>query len=161
MLLDEEVFAVILALSIIASALGIALTLRPENPEPFTALGLLNEECKIGRYPTVAVNGSSIRLCISIANHLGHPAYFKVVYKLATAETLPNSTTPSPEQVVMEWRAVLSNGEEMVTPITVPVYTLRNEFRIALVFELWIYDTTRGGWSYTGRWNHHYINVVV
>jgi uncharacterized membrane protein len=161
MLLDEEVFAVILALSITASALGIALTLKPGNPEPFTAIGLLNEECKIGRYPAAVVNGSSVRLCISVANYLGHPAYFKVVYKLATNETLPNSAAPSPEQAVMEWRVLLNNGEEIVFPITIPVHTLRGEFHIALVFELWVYNTSASGWSYTGRWNHLYINIVV
>jgi len=161
LVLDEEVFAVVLALSIVASALGIALTLGPGNPEPFTAIGLLNEECKIGGYPATAVNGSGVRLCISVANHLGHPAYFKVVYKLATNESLPNSSSPSPEQAVMEWRAVLGDGEERLFLITAPVYTLRGEYRVVLVFELWIYSTSGGGWSYTGRWNHHHISVVV
>jgi hypothetical protein len=161
LVLDEEVFAVILALSIVASALGMVLTLRPGNPEPFTAIGLLNEECKIGGYPATAVNGSGIRLCISVANHLGHPAYFKVVYKLATNETLPNSASPSPEQAVMEWRVVLGDGEEKLFLITVPIYTLRGEYHVVLVFELWVYNTSGGGWSYTGRWNHHHISVVV
>ena len=41
MILDEEVFAVILAVSIISSALGVALVLKPESPEPLIAIVIL------------------------------------------------------------------------------------------------------------------------
>ncbi|MCC6053839.1 MAG: DUF1616 domain-containing protein [Thermosphaera sp.] len=161
MLLDEEVFAVILAVSIIASALGIALTLKPGNPEPFTAIGLLNEECKIGEYPEVVVNNSFIKLCIYLANYLGKPGYFRVVYRIALNETLPSNTTSSPENMVKEWRIMLGDGENKTFPINVPVYSLRGETRVALVFELWVYDGSANTWTYTGRWNHLYVNITV
>jgi len=134
---------------------------RPENPEPFTAIGLLNEECKIGEYPKVVINGSSIRLCVYTANYLGRPAYFKVVYKLAVTETLPSNTTQSPEQILREWRFILGHSEEKVFHVNIPVYTLRGETRVALVFELWIYNSSRNMWTYTGRWNHLYVNITV
>jgi len=161
LLLDEEVFAVILAVSIIASTLSIALILRPENPEPFTAIGLLNEECKIGEYPKTAWNSSSVNLCIYTANYLGRPGYFKVVYKLAVNETLPTNITPSPEQALCEWRFVLGNKEDESFPVTVTVFSLRGEVRVALVFELWLYDNSKRDWTYTGRWAHLYINITV
>jgi len=161
MILDEEVFAVILAVSIIASALGIALTLRPLNPEPFTAIGLLNEDCRIGEYPKTVLNGSVLKLCIYVANYLGEPAYLKVVYKIATNTTLPNTTRPSPQPVIMEWRLVLNNGEEKEFKVSVPVHMLSNVTRVALVFELWQYSYAKGDWVYTGRWVHLYINVGV
>jgi len=107
------------------------------------------------------MNSSSVELCISVANYLGYPAYFKVVYKLALNETIPSNSTPSPEQVVMEWRTVLSDREERKLLVNVPVHTLRGETHVVLVFELWIFDITRGVWSYTGRWNHLHINIVV
>jgi uncharacterized membrane protein len=161
LLLDEEVFAVILAVSIIASALGIALILRPENPEPFTAIGLLNEDCKIDEYPKTAWDNSSINLCIYVANYLGKPGYFKVVYKLATRETLPNNTTPSPEEALREWRFVLRDKEDKTFPISIIVYSIRGEAHVALVFELWLYDYSTRNWTYTGRWVHLYINITV
>ncbi|MFZ8782553.1 MAG: DUF1616 domain-containing protein [Desulfurococcaceae archaeon] len=161
MLLDEEVFAVVLAVSIIASALGIALVLRPGNPEPFTAIGLLNEECRIGEYPRVARNASSLRLCVYVANYLNRPGYFKVVYKIATRETLPTDTTPSPESALREWRLVLGDGEDEAFPVNVTVYSLRGETRVALVFELWLYRSSSREWIYTGRWVHLYINITV
>jgi hypothetical protein len=146
---------------VIASTLGIALTLRPGNPEPFTAIGLLNEDCKIGEYPRVVFNGSNIKLCVYVANYLGYPAYFKVVYKLAVTETLPSNTTYSPEQPLREWRIILGHSEEKTFPVNVSVYTLRGEMRIALVFELWVYDTSINTWTYTGRWTHLYVNITV
>jgi len=161
LVLDEEVFAIILAISIIASALGIALTLRPMVSEPFTAIGLLNEDCRIGEYPKRIVNGSSLRLCIYVANYLGYPAYFKIVYRIATNRSLPNTTTPSPKPILVEWRTVLGNEEEKKFPTAVPVYRVGNETRIALVFELWVFDTDKNLWVYTGRWTHLYIDVEV
>jgi uncharacterized membrane protein len=99
-ILDEEVFAVILALTIIASSLGIALTWRASG-EAFTAIGLLDESCKIGVYPrTVAVN-QSLTLCIYIYNHMGKPVAYQVLYKVAVnASQLPKATAPSPARAL-------------------------------------------------------------
>jgi len=160
MILDEEVFAVILAVSIISSALGVALVLKPENPEPFSALGLLNEECKIGDYPKIAINNSLLRLCIYVANYMGRPTYYKVVYKLAHNETLPSKDSPSPEPAISEWRLVLAHGENKTVLVDVVVYDAWMRGRVALVFELWTYDSASSSWVYTGVWNHLYIDVV-
>ncbi len=160
MILDEEVFAVVLAVSIIGSVLGIALILRPENPEPFTAIGLLNQDCKIGEYPGNVPNGSNVDLCIYVFNNLGHTGYFKVVYKIASNETLPSNTTESPTSVLKEWRLVLAHNQSWETPVKIPVYCSTLPCRPALVFELWVHDAGSGGWVYTGRWVHLYVNVT-
>ncbi len=160
MILDEEVFAVILAVSIIASTLGIALVLRPGNIEPFTAIGLLNENCKIGEYPEKAFNESNLRLCIYVENQLGYTGYFKVVYKIASNTSLPTNTTPSPTPIVKEWRFVLASNESIETSVEVPVYCPSPPCRMALVFELWEYNIEEKTWMYTGRWVHLYINIT-
>ncbi|MGB9827803.1 DUF1616 domain-containing protein [Thermosphaera chiliense] len=159
MIMDEEVFAVVLAVSIIGAVLGIALILRPENPEPFTAIGLLNQDCKIGEYPSNVLNGSTLDLCIYVFNNLGRTGYFKVVYKIATGETLPSNTTESPAPVLKEWRLVLAHNESWETPVKIPVYSPTLPSRVALVFELWVHNTGEG-WVYTGRWVHLYVNVT-
>jgi len=122
---------------------------------------LLNEECKIGDYPKIARNNSNLILCIYVANYLGRPGYFKVVYKLTTRETLPTNTTPSPESNLREWRLVLGDNENKTFLVSIPVYTLRGETRVTLVFELWLYDNPSKEWIYTGRWVHLYINITV
>jgi len=99
--------------------------------------------------------------CIYVANYLGRPGYFRVVYKLATRETLPTNTTPSPESTLREWRLVLGNGENKTFLVSIPVHTLRGETRVTLVFELWLYDNSSKEWVYTGRWVHLHIDITV
>jgi hypothetical protein len=96
-----------------------------------------------------------------VANYLGRPEYFRVVYKLATRDTLPTNTTPSNETALREWRLVLEDRGDKAFPVNVAVYSLRGEARVALVFELWFYDNIRMEWTYTGRWVHLYINITV
>lgn len=161
MLLDEEVFAVILAVTVVASIIGIAIVIRPEVTEPFTALGLLNKDCKMGEYPRTTPNGSYIDLCISVVNYMGKPVYYKVIYKIGDRETLPTNTTPSPVDNLAMWSGILIHGGNATTPVKIPVYVFDPlPRRIALIFELWLYNTQIRNWEYTGRWAHLYINVT-
>ncbi len=163
MIMDSEVQAVIVALAVVASVFAAASLLRPEVTEPFEAIGLLDESCKIGYYPSELVVGGNATLCIFVSNYMGHPIYYKVVYKIGLNTTLPTNTTPSPEQAVMEWRGVLEHGGNTTFLVEVPfkppeAYAGRD--RVALIFELWNYDAERGEWVYTGRWVHLYVKPV-
>ena len=163
MILDEEVFAVLLAIVVIGSVLGAVLYLRSGfTGESFVALGLLNEKCKIGDYPSKVFENTNVTFCIYVYNHMNKPVYYRVVYKIGSNTTLPTNTTPSPNEVVMSWRGVLGNDENHTFTVNIPVYIPRNlsEDRLAMIFELWIYDTDRGEWRYTGIWNHHYVQVI-
>lgn len=160
MLLDEEVFAVVLAVSVVASAVGIALVLGPGGSEAFTAIGLLNSECRIGEYPVKAYNGSTLHLCLFIYNHMGEAIYYRVAYKIAASQgDMPTNTTPSPRPVIAEWKGVLGDGWNETTRVEVPVAAPSGSSRVALVFELWVYRQGEG-WVYTGRWVHLYVNVT-
>lgn len=159
MILDEEVFAVILAISIVASAIGIAMVLAPEIPEPFMSLGLLNEECKMGRYPTTVQNNSFVELCIFVANYMNKPVFYRVDYKLSEDGSLPTNTTPLPVKPISSWYGVLNNKEN--TTIPVKVFVTTSEPRVVLVFELWVYEPSIRNWKYTGIWNHLRVNVTV
>ncbi len=161
-LLDEEVFAVILAVVVVGSVFAIAMYLRPENPEPFTAIGLLNEECKIGDYPVEVFNDTSISLCIFVDNHLDEARLFEIRYKIADNTTIPTNTTPSPRPVVKRWDVFLDKYQNRTFRINIPVYMYGNQTngRVALVFELWVLDPGTGEWQYTGRWVHLYVQVV-
>jgi len=162
-LLDEEVLAVVLAITIVASVIGIAMVLKPSNPEPFIAIGLLNEHCRIGAYPRYVAPNQNLTLCIFIDNHLGKPIYWMIIYKVGNSSTIPTNTTPSPAKPLREWRGVLDNNENTTFLVRVPIEIpkpLEGEKRIALIFELWIYNTTSNRWIYSGRWTHLYVEVV-
>ncbi|QOJ79297.1 DUF1616 domain-containing protein [Infirmifilum lucidum] len=160
MILDEEVFAVVLAIITVASVFAAAQILRQEVTEPFTALGLLNSQCRIGDYPRRVVPGQPVDLCVFVGNYEGKPIYYKVVFKVGTNQTIPSNSSPSPDPPLKAWRGVLAHGENATFKVSVVVPPSLNSSRVALIFELWVYDTSTGRWRYTGRWTHLYVDVV-
>ncbi len=160
MMFDDEVLAVLLAIITVASVVGAVQVMRPGVVEPFTAIGLLNQYCRIGDYPRKAIAGENITLCIFVSNYMGKPIYYRVVFKVGTNRTIPSGSTPSPEIPLREWRGVLSHGENTTFIVSVAIPKWFNGSRAALIFELWIYNTTIGSWQYTGRWTHLYVDVV-
>lgn len=159
--LDSEVFAVILAVVIVGSAVGIAQLLRSEVVEPFTALGLLNQDCKIGEYPKYAFAGGELELCVFVYNHMGYPILAKVMYKLGTESDLPTNTTPSRLNPIKNFTVLVPHGGNETFKVKLPVPENPPEAdRVAVILELWIYDLESGRWVYSGRWNHLYVEVV-
>jgi uncharacterized membrane protein len=162
MILDEEVFAVVIALTVIASALGIALTWRPQGEE-FVAIGLLNEDCKIGYYPRNVTLGSNVTLCLYVGNYMSKPVAYKVLYKVAlNASQLPTNTTPSSVGQLAAWVGALSSGSNSTTVVSVPIPSNASTVgsRVSLVFELWLLDTKAGSWVYSGRWADLWVQIV-
>ncbi len=163
MILDEEVFAVILAITIVASVFSIAMVLRPRVVEPFIAIGLLDEHCKIGNYPKYVVPNQTVKLCIFVHNYLGKPVYWRVVYKIGDNSSIPTNTSPSLRRPLAWWSGVLDHNQNTTFVVNVPIEIpkdLGGRKRIALIFELWIYNTSSNRWVYTGRWTHLYVEVV-
>lgn len=157
MILDDEVLAVILALVVVGSVFGVAQIMRPRVTEPFTALGLLNEDLKIGDYPTKIVAGQNITLGIFVHNYMGYPVYYKVVFKIGSNTTLPTNSTESPMPPIKSWSGFLDHDQNATFLINIQV---DEPGRKALIFELWTYDPETDAWVYTGRWNHLYVDVV-
>lgn len=160
---NEEVQAVVLAVIVVGSVFAAAVALRPEVVEPFTALGLLNEDCLIGDYPRRALVGDNLTLCIFVSNYMGRPVYYKVVYKVGTNETIPSNETASPMPPLVEWRGALDHSSNATFKVLVP-FTPPEGFkggRVALIFELWLYNPDAGVWEYSGRWTHIYVEPVA
>jgi uncharacterized membrane protein len=157
MVLDDEVMAVLTAVVMIASIIGIAMML-PRNPEPFLAIGLLNERGKIGDYPRLLVTGEPIRLQVFLENHMGKASMLKVEAKLGSRGRIPTNKTPLDAKPFLERIVILNHGQNATIPVE---FSVKSEgVNLALVFELWMYDTSRGTWVYTGRWCHLYVNVT-
>jgi len=155
--IDDEVLAVLTAIVTVACALGIALSL-PRSPEPFTAIGLLNEQGEIGDYPRVLVAGEPVRLQVFVMNHLGKAAMLKVEAKIGARGRIPSNSTPLDAPPVWERVVILGHGQNATIPVQIAVAEPGSN--LALVFELWQYDASKGEWVYTGRWCHLYVNVT-
>jgi len=157
-LLDEEVFAVLLAIIVIGSVFTVAQEFK--RIEPFSAIGLLNEECKIGYYPDFVLIGENLTLCIYVYNHMGKPEAFKIIYRFGNLSTLPTNTTPSTAQELWSRIVVLNHGEEKLIRISIPIPYIPDLIgrNATLIFELWIYRPGEG-WVYTGRWVHLHVRV--
>lgn len=160
MLANEEVFAVLLALVAVGSVFGAIQLIVPGDREPFMALGLLNEDCLIGSYPRRVVNSSYLDLCIMVYNHMGRPVYYRVVYKIGGVDDLPGNATPSRAPEIDAWRGVLGDDGNKTFRVSVAVYSRVVPSNATLIFELWVYDTNRGIWIYSGVWNHLHVQVV-
>jgi len=162
MILDEEVLAVVIAILLIASIIGVVFIWR-SGGEGFTAIGLLNENCRIGYYPTNVVQGQNLTLCIFVYNHMNKPIIYKVIYKLVyNSSELPTNTTPSPNPEIASWVGALNNDANATFLVSVSVP--RNESivggNISLVFELWLLDPVNKSWIYTGEWVNRWVRVV-
>ena len=156
MIMDEEVFAVIIAIAVVASAVGIAFVWR-SGGEPFTAIAIL------GLYPKTVVLGRNISLCLFIYNNMFKPIAYEVRYKIAlNVSQLPTNTSPSNTETLCTWTGVLGHGENATFPITVSIPPNKELVgrNISLVFELWIFDPYKGVWVYSGRWVHLWVRVV-
>ncbi len=158
-LLDEEVFAVIMAIVVVGSVFGAAVQF-PRH-EPFDAIGLLNSQCKIGDYPDFVITGENITFCIFVFNYMGKPEAYMIEYKFASPSQLPTNTTPSPADVLDRYYLVLNHDENMTFKVLIhipdnPDLVGKNA---TLVFELWRYDTQKGNWTYTGKWVHLHVRV--
>jgi uncharacterized membrane protein len=71
MLFDEEVLAVVAAVAVVGVTLASAVLLRLAVGEPFSAVGLLGPEGRIGGYPSDAAAGAPVRLHVYVYNHMG------------------------------------------------------------------------------------------
>lgn len=159
-LLDEEVFAVVIAISVVGSAVAVALIIRPDIVEPFQALGLLSENLVIGDYPRIVYPMQNLTLGIFVYNHRPYPILAQVRYKIGNSTTLPTNTTPSPEPTINVYEFLVDVKKNVTRRIVVPIIVDRSSSRIALIFELWVYDIDKREWVYTGIWNHRYVDVL-
>lgn len=157
--LDEEVVAVIAAIAVVASVFAIATTITSGRVvEPFSALGLLGPEGKIGNYPKEVYVGEPVKLYIYVDNHEGKPMYYRVLVKVGNESTLVNQTAPANLPPVKVFNLIL--GHEMNS--TFPLIVKFNEtgINVKLITELWFYNVSSREFQYSGRWNHLYINVT-
>lgn len=159
--INDEVFAVILALTVVGSVISAATILRPEVTEPFTSIGLLNKECKIGDYPAYVIPQEDVELCIHLFNYMGYPILAQVRYKIGTAKDLPTNSTPSALSTIKNITVVVPHNTEKLIKARFPIMIDESMIgkNATLIFELWVYDDGKNEWVYSGEWVHLHVRV--
>jgi uncharacterized membrane protein len=151
LLFDEEVLAVVAAVAVVGVALASAVLLGPAVREPFSAIGLLGPEGRIGGYPSEVAAGAPVRLHVYVYNHMGAPVWFVVYVKVSNSTGEP----PLPERPVVTLQRLLLHNETWVKPFTV---ALNSTGRQRVVAELWaVYPN--GTVAYTGRYVQLWVDV--
>jgi len=158
--LDEEVLAVIAALVLVSSVFALVQVFNAGRVvEPFSELGLLGPGGKISDYPREVEAGVPFRLNVYVGNHEGKTVYYRVLAKLGDNSSVINGTVPLAAEPILDVRAVLSHNSSRVIPVNVTLY--EPAVRLRLVFEMWVYNESAGGFSYYGRWNQLWLNVTA
>jgi uncharacterized membrane protein len=156
---DEEVLAVLTALTIIVAVLaGFQAFYSGRVVEPFSELGLLDSSGKIGKYPKEVAAGSPLLLNVYVGNHEGRAVYYRVLVKAGDKSSFINASTPLPAEPLIDIRTILSHNSSRIIPVNVVLN--KPAVNVRLVFEMWIYDENSGVFKYHGRWNQLWINVT-
>ncbi|MCS7098465.1 MAG: DUF1616 domain-containing protein [Candidatus Methanomethyliaceae archaeon] len=150
-ILDEEVLAVLSAIVIVASVFAVAQAINSERIiEPFSELGLLGPNMKIGDYPKQVFTGIPFLLHIYIGNHEGKTMLYKILVKVS------NESGPSfPSEPIMEFIIALQHNQSKIIPVEI----ILNDPGInkRLIFEMWILNGTN--FVFYNRWNQLWLNV--
>ena len=159
MITSGEVWAVILAVIIVASVFAVAQAITAGRVvEPFSELGLLGPKKKIGDYPKTVLVGDKIKLYIYIGNHMGHPTWYIVYAKLGNKTTFVNSTTPANLPPIWKYQILLNHNMYITKPVTLTMN--KTGTNLKLIFELWYIDPETGKEKYY-TWTHLYLNVTA
>ena len=157
-IMDEEVAAVVLALVIVASVFAVAYVVNKSRvAEPFSAIGLLGPNKKIGNYPTHVHPGEKFLLWVYVFNYEGHVMLYRVYIKLGNRTTLVNSTISANAPIIDYFDLCLTHNESALVPVYL---SINRTGSYKLIFELWAYSPRTRRFKYLGLWNHLYINVT-
>ncbi|MEM2739200.1 MAG: DUF1616 domain-containing protein, partial [Candidatus Bathyarchaeia archaeon] len=154
-ILDEEVLAVLAAILVVSAVFAVAYTISYGRVvEPFSELGILGSKGKIGDYPREVLVGQPFQLNVYVGNHEGRAMFYKILVKHVAGS---NASPPIAVDPILEVRVILQHNSSRTTQIWITLY--EPTARSRLVFEMWIFNESIGGFSYKGIWNQLWLNV--
>lgn len=124
--------------------------------EPFSELGVLGPNMKIGDYPKEIVVGETVKFYIYVANRMGKPIYYIVMVKLGDNET---SVNPVPTEPSLQFERILLHDGTWTFPVNITLTEVGSNQRI--IFELWMYNEISNQNQYHERWGQVWINVTA
>lgn len=126
--------------------------------EPFSELGVLGPNMKIGDYPRQLQAGEEFDLYLYLGNHMGSAQYYRVMVKLGDRQLNISDTEPYPAPVLAVYDSVLGDQTNTTIPVTLSIPDPGVNRR--LVFEMHRFDETSGEFMYHNRWNQLWLNVT-
>src|SRR5487761_1736177 len=148
---NKETASIVLVLVTILAVFAVVQPLIPSNSQKFSELGVLGPNQTISGYPTSVTVGQQISLYGYVGNHLDEVSYYQVLVKLGNQSTqISNSTAASAPELAGYYQA-LANNQSWIFPINLRLN--KNGINQRIIFELWIYNDTASGFTYTGLWN--------
>jgi uncharacterized membrane protein len=156
--LDKETATMALAVVTILAVLAAVYPVLPQSSQPFSELGILGPNQKIGGYPTNVTAGQQISLYGYVGNHEGAASYYQFMVKLGNQSTLASNSTAASAPVILTSYKVLANNQTVTFPLTIILHQSGTNEK--LIFELWRYDAGTSQFSYTGLWDQLFVNVT-
>jgi uncharacterized membrane protein len=158
-LIDDEVKVVALALiGVMMAVTAYPVLSAGRIVEPFSELGVLGPNGKLGDYPREVLVGEKFSLILYVGNQEGRASYYRVLVKLGDQSHNVSDVTPLEAPVLTTREFVLMNGQNRTAPLTLSVD--RAGLNQRLVFEMHKFDAESGGFVYHQRWTQLWLNVT-
>jgi uncharacterized membrane protein len=157
--IDEKIQAAVILSLLAYAALTVApIILGDRIVEPFSELGVLGPDMKLGGYPRLVEAGEEMSLHLYLANHEGYPTYYLVQVKLGDTSMNVSDSEPYPGEAVSSYRYILEDGANNTRPIVISIREPGLNRR--LVFELQRYEADERRFVYDGIWAQLWLNVT-
>ena len=147
---------------VVVLSLGLITAVPPLIPErivePFSEFGVLGPYMMLGDYPTELSVGEMFDLYLYNGNEEGRLMYYRVMVKVGSQEVNVSDTIPYSAPLLRSYELVLSDGQNMTTPISLSFEEAGINRR--LVFELYKYDDALDDFFYSGEWLQMWVNVT-
>ena len=158
-MLDERITYVLVAMILAVGGLTAVPPIIPERVvEPFSELGVLGPNMKLGDYPSEVVVGEAFDLFLYVGNHEGRVVYYRTLIKVGGLETNVSDTEPFDARVIDSIDLVLLDDRTMTVPLRLSLSEPGVNRRV--VFELYKYDSDENGFIYSGEWLQMWVNVT-
>ncbi|MBT3284667.1 DUF1616 domain-containing protein [Candidatus Bathyarchaeota archaeon] len=158
-MIDEALKTVIVGLLLVIAGFTVFQTFFADRlVEPFSELGILGPNMKIGDYPRELAVGEDFDLFLYMRNHMGSPQMYRVYVKLGDRGLNVSDTLAYPAPVVTSYQYSLGDKQNVTLPITLNVPEAGVNSR--LVFEMHRFDVEVGEFVYHERWNQLWLNMT-
>jgi len=157
--IDEDLKTVIVGVLLVIAGFTVFQAFFADRVvEPFSELGILGPNLKIGDYPRVLTVGEEFNLYLYLGNHMGSSQLYRVYVKLGDRSLNVSDSEPYGGRVIAYYEAALPDKSNMTIPVTLSLPEPGVNLR--LVFEMHRYDVDADDWVYHNRWNQLWLNVT-
>lgn len=149
-LIDTELKIVTLALIGFMAAVAIYPVLSTNVViEPFSEIGILGANGKLGDYPKSVTVGNKFNLFVYVGDHEGKSEYYRIQVKLCDEKDNITDTQPLTKDPIISWDLFLMDNQNITFPVTLSL----NESGVnkRLVFELNIFEPSNNDFIFKSR----------